>query len=49
VDEVVPILRRRGIFRTEYIGTTLRDHLGLARPRSQFELELSAATGTGPR
>ena len=49
VDEVVPILRRRGIFRSEYKGATLRDHLGLARPRSQFELELSAATGTGPR
>lgn len=31
VDEVVPILRRRGVFRTEYAGTTLRGHLGLAR------------------
>ena len=29
---VVPELQRRGIFRTEYRGTTLRDHLGLARP-----------------
>lgn len=28
VDQVVPELRRRGIFRTEYTGTTLRDHLG---------------------
>jgi alkanesulfonate monooxygenase SsuD/methylene tetrahydromethanopterin reductase-like flavin-dependent oxidoreductase (luciferase family) len=27
VDEVVPILQRRGVFRTEYQGTTLRDHL----------------------
>jgi FMN-dependent oxidoreductase (nitrilotriacetate monooxygenase family) len=38
VDHVVPELRRRGIFRTEYAGTTLRDHLGLPRPRSQYEL-----------
>jgi N-acetyl-S-(2-succino)cysteine monooxygenase len=29
---VVPELQRRGIFRREYAGTTLRDHLGLARP-----------------
>lgn len=42
VDEVVPILRRRGIFRTEYTGTTLRDHLGLTRPRSQYEEERNA-------
>jgi FMN-dependent oxidoreductase (nitrilotriacetate monooxygenase family) len=32
VEQVVPVLRRRGIFRHEYAGTTLRDHLGLARP-----------------
>ncbi|WP_323120215.1 LLM class flavin-dependent oxidoreductase [Burkholderia alba] len=32
VDGVVPLLRRRGIFRAEYAGATLRDHLGLARP-----------------
>jgi FMN-dependent oxidoreductase (nitrilotriacetate monooxygenase family) len=32
VDHVVPILQRRNRFRTEYAGTTLRDHLGLARP-----------------
>ena len=31
-DEVVPLLKRRGRFRTEYTGTTLREHLGLARP-----------------
>jgi len=29
---VVPELQRRGLFRTEYTGTTLREHLGLARP-----------------
>jgi N-acetyl-S-(2-succino)cysteine monooxygenase len=32
VDEVVPILVKRGLFRAEYEGTTLRDHLGIARP-----------------
>ena len=32
VEEVVPILRKRGLFRTEYTGSTLRDHYGLDRP-----------------
>jgi FMN-dependent oxidoreductase (nitrilotriacetate monooxygenase family) len=32
VDHVVPILQHRNRFRTEYSGTTLRDHLGLPRP-----------------
>jgi FMN-dependent oxidoreductase (nitrilotriacetate monooxygenase family) len=36
VDTVVPILQRRGLFRSEYEGTTLRDHYGLERPASQF-------------
>jgi FMN-dependent oxidoreductase (nitrilotriacetate monooxygenase family) len=36
VDHVVPELRKRGIFRREYTGTTLREHLGLPRPKSQF-------------
>lgn len=31
-DSVVPILQKRGIFRRDYEGTTLREHLGLARP-----------------
>ncbi|HLL33810.1 MAG TPA: NtaA/DmoA family FMN-dependent monooxygenase [Streptomyces sp.] len=31
-DQVVPLLQERGVFRTEYEGTTLRDHLGLAHP-----------------
>ncbi|ACU39996.1 NtaA/DmoA family FMN-dependent monooxygenase [Actinosynnema pretiosum subsp. pretiosum] len=29
VDRVVPLLQERGVFRTEYAGTTLREHLGL--------------------
>lgn len=36
VDEVVPLLQKRGIFRQDYEGTTLRDHLGLARPPSRY-------------
>jgi FMN-dependent oxidoreductase (nitrilotriacetate monooxygenase family) len=37
VDEVVPILVRRGLFRSSYEGTTLRDHYGLAMPASQYD------------
>jgi N-acetyl-S-(2-succino)cysteine monooxygenase len=32
VAGVVPLLQERGLFRRDYEGTTLRDHLGLARP-----------------
>ncbi len=35
-DQVVPELQRRGIFRREYEGTTLRENLGLPRPVNQF-------------
>jgi alkanesulfonate monooxygenase len=35
INGVVPELQRRGIFRTEYEGKTLRDHLGLRRPPNQ--------------
>ena len=38
-DTVVPLLQERGVYRTEYTGTTLREHLGLpprtARPGGQ--------------
>jgi len=36
VDRVVPELQRRGLFRRDYEGTTLREHLGLARPENRF-------------
>ena len=36
VNLVVPELQRRGLFRQDYSGPTLRDHLGLPRPRSRF-------------
>jgi FMN-dependent oxidoreductase (nitrilotriacetate monooxygenase family) len=32
VDKVVPLLQERGVYRTDYAGTTLRDHLGLTEP-----------------
>ncbi|WP_017241582.1 NtaA/DmoA family FMN-dependent monooxygenase [Streptomyces sp. SS] len=32
VDRVVPLLQERGVFRTDYSGTTLRSHLGLPEP-----------------
>jgi FMN-dependent oxidoreductase (nitrilotriacetate monooxygenase family) len=35
VDHVVPILQRRGLFRSEYEGKTLRDNYGLARPANR--------------
>ena len=36
IAEVVPLLRRRGIFRTAYEGETLRSHFGLARPPARI-------------
>jgi hypothetical protein len=38
VDLVIPELQRRGLFRTAYEGTTLRENLGLARPENQHLL-----------
>jgi len=43
VNKVVPELQRRGIFRTEYTGTTLREHLGLPRPDNRFFAERAKA------
>jgi alkanesulfonate monooxygenase SsuD/methylene tetrahydromethanopterin reductase-like flavin-dependent oxidoreductase (luciferase family) len=42
VDLVVPELQRRGMFRTEYEGTTLREHLRLPRPANRFALRKEA-------
>ena len=36
VDRVVPELQNRGIFRREYEGRTLRENLGLPRPKNRF-------------
>ena len=35
-SKVVPELQRRGLFREEYEGVTLRENLGLPRPENQF-------------
>jgi hypothetical protein len=43
VDQVVPELQRRGLFRREYQGTTLRQHLGLPRPENRFFREPGSA------
>ncbi|WP_025658997.1 LLM class flavin-dependent oxidoreductase [Rhizobium sp. IBUN] len=36
VDRLVPELQRRGVFRRDYEGATLREHLGLSRPVNRF-------------
>jgi FMN-dependent oxidoreductase (nitrilotriacetate monooxygenase family) len=38
VDLVIPELEERGLFRTEYEGSTLRDNLGLPRPVSRYAM-----------
>src|SRR5882672_6862221 len=42
-EEVIPLLQRRGLFPTEYAGTTLREHYGLDRPKSTFAERALAA------
>ncbi|WP_459547712.1 LLM class flavin-dependent oxidoreductase [Nocardia sp. X0981] len=39
VDQVVPILQSRGLFRTDYTETTLRGHYGLGRHLSRYARE----------
>jgi FMN-dependent oxidoreductase (nitrilotriacetate monooxygenase family) len=46
VDRVVPELQRRKLFRREYEGTTLRQHLGLPRPENRFFPEPRAGAGS---
>lgn len=43
VDQVVPLLQKRGIFRHDYEGKTLREHFGLERPPSRFARREAAA------
>ena len=43
VDKVVPELQKRGIFRTEYEGKTLRENLGLKRPVNQHQEQAAKA------
>jgi FMN-dependent oxidoreductase (nitrilotriacetate monooxygenase family) len=44
VDHVVPELRFRGLFRTDYEGRTLRQNYGLARPGSIFDQKVPVAS-----
>jgi FMN-dependent oxidoreductase (nitrilotriacetate monooxygenase family) len=48
VDHVVPELRRRGLFRTAYEGSTLREHYGLPRPVSRYTDRTAARAATRP-
>jgi FMN-dependent oxidoreductase (nitrilotriacetate monooxygenase family) len=48
VDNVVPLLQRRGLFRREYTGTTLRDNYGLSRPDSRNQPQPTAAHAAQP-
>ncbi|MEU2549140.1 NtaA/DmoA family FMN-dependent monooxygenase [Streptomyces roseolus] len=41
-DTVVPLLQERGVFRHDYTGTTLRDHLGLAHPDAHRDARAEA-------
>ena len=43
VELVIPELQRRGLFRTEYTGKTLREHLGLPRPPSRYTKQAKEA------
>jgi alkanesulfonate monooxygenase SsuD/methylene tetrahydromethanopterin reductase-like flavin-dependent oxidoreductase (luciferase family) len=43
VTLVIPELQRRGLFRTEYEGKTLRENLGLQRPESRYRKAQIAA------
>lgn len=36
VQYVVPLLQKKGIYRREYEGTTLREHLGLRKPKNRY-------------
>jgi alkanesulfonate monooxygenase SsuD/methylene tetrahydromethanopterin reductase-like flavin-dependent oxidoreductase (luciferase family) len=42
-DTVVPLLQERGVFRSEYEGATLRDHLGLRHPDEAAAAERAAS------
>jgi hypothetical protein len=43
VEHLVPELQRRGLFRREYEGSTLRDNLGLERPLNRHAAARSSA------
>jgi len=46
IDKVLPILQERGLARTHYEGTTLREHLGLPKPANRHSIREGATAGT---
>ncbi|SDG14058.1 FMN-dependent oxidoreductase, nitrilotriacetate monooxygenase family [Cellulosimicrobium cellulans] len=46
VEHVLPVLRERGLFRTEYEGRTLREHYGLERPANRYTDAAPAGTSS---
>ena len=44
IDHVLPILKQRGLFRSEYEATTLRGNLGLAVPPNRYAREVVGAS-----
>jgi FMN-dependent oxidoreductase (nitrilotriacetate monooxygenase family) len=48
VEQVVPELQRRGLFRKEYEGATLRENMGLQRPENQFSRRPTRAEQAAP-
>lgn len=49
VEHVLPILRRRGLFRSEYEGATLREHYGLERPANRYVSDVVGAGAVSAR
>jgi len=47
VEQVLPLLRARGIFRSEYTHDTLRGHLGLPVPRNRYAVARGRAAASG--
>lgn len=43
VDQVIPELQRRNIYKTEYSGSTLRENLGLQRPKNTLLEKVAGA------
>jgi FMN-dependent oxidoreductase (nitrilotriacetate monooxygenase family) len=47
-DKVVPLLQQKGVFRTEYTGSTLREHLGLRPLPARASGETVSASENAP-
>jgi len=42
----VPLLQEHGVFRADYEGSTLRDHLGLGPPATGWPAAVDPTTGS---